>query len=88
MSDDMDYWLNRTICSVLEEMRACYKTRNFAGLMGMIEEAQSMGNRMESALLDQKDLQSARKKLKDVKEEYKKVKEELDRIKPAEKKED
>ena len=45
--------LNRTLCGVLSEMRKQYKTRNFAGLLGLVEEAQSMGNRMESALEDQ-----------------------------------
>jgi len=47
---------NRHICEVLEEMRSCYKTRNFCGLLGLIEEAQSMANRMESGLQDHKDL--------------------------------
>ena len=46
--------LNRTLCDVLAEMRKQYETRNFAGLLGLIEEAQSMGNRMEAALSDQK----------------------------------
>lgn len=46
---------NRTLCSVLEEMRDCYKTRNFAALPGLIEEAQTYGNRMEAKLSDVKD---------------------------------
>jgi signal transduction histidine kinase len=48
-------------------MRAMYKTRNFASLLGLIEEAQSMGNRMEAALEDQRDIKNMdrrRKKLK------------------------
>ena len=48
----MTTYLNRTLCDVLEEMRATYKTRNFASLLGLIEEAQAMGNRMESKLQD------------------------------------
>lgn len=40
----------RTMCEVLEEMRMCYTVRNFASMLGLIEEVQSMGNRMESAL--------------------------------------
>ena len=40
----------RTICDVLNEMRSCYKTRNFSYLPGLIEELQTMGNRMEAAL--------------------------------------
>ena len=43
---------NRYLCDVLSEMRDCYKTRNFCSLNGLIEEAQSMGNRMEAGLYD------------------------------------
>lgn len=50
------YWVNRSLCDVLEEMRKCFETRNFAPLLGLIEEAQSMGNRMEAGLSDKKDL--------------------------------
>lgn len=52
---------NRTLCSVLHEMRECCKTSNYSYLPGLIEEAQSMGNRMEAALYDKGDLESARK---------------------------
>lgn len=48
---------NRTLCEVLNEMRTCYETRNFSYLKGLIEEAQSMGNRMEAALGDKRDLE-------------------------------
>ena len=44
------------MCEVLEEMRQCYKVRNFASLLALIEEAQSMGNRMEAALEDKNDI--------------------------------
>lgn len=47
---------NRYICTVLSEMRACYETRNFANLLGLVEEAQSLANRMEAALEDQRDV--------------------------------
>jgi len=50
------YWVNRSLCDVLEEMRKCFETRNFAPLLGLIEEAQSMGNRMEAGVSDKKDL--------------------------------
>lgn len=43
---------NRVICDVLEEMRKCYSTCNFSYLLGLIEEVQSMVNKMESALYD------------------------------------
>ncbi len=67
----MDYYYsyapNRNICTVLEEMRACYKTRNFAPVLGLIEEVQSLANRMEAGLDDQRDINSlldTKKKLK------------------------
>lgn len=50
------YYPNRTLCSVLEEMRKRYETRNFADLLGLIEEAQSAANRMEAGLSDTKDI--------------------------------
>lgn len=40
----------RTMCSILEDMRKCCKTRNFSYLRGLIEEAQSRAWRMEDGL--------------------------------------
>ena len=59
---------NRSICDVLSEMRKCYETHNFAPLLALIEEVQSMANRMEAALADKKDVKEwtvERDKLKD-----------------------
>ena len=64
---------NRTLCDVLEEARKCYETRNFAPILGMLEEIQSMANRMESALYDQHDLRRARMDFKELKKEIKKL---------------
>ena len=61
---------NRSLCSVLEEMRVCYKTRNFAQLPGLIEEAQTYGNRMEAKLSDVKEYNN-------LKERYRKL---LDKV--------
>lgn len=49
---------NRYICTVLEEMRTCAKTMNFSYLPGLIEEAQTLANRMESKLEDVSDHKS------------------------------
>ena len=38
------------MCAVLDEMRSCLKTNNFSYLRGLIEEVQTMGNRMEAGL--------------------------------------
>lgn len=46
---------NRTVCQVLEEMRKLNETRNYSSLLSLIEEAQSMVNRMESKLYTIKD---------------------------------
>jgi len=72
---ELDYWQagGRVICTVLQEMRDCVKTLNFASMPGLIEEAQSMANRMESALDRNKDwklLRSDLKKLEAVREKY------------------
>lgn len=84
------YGPTRTICAVLGEMRKCYKTRNFAYLPGLIEECQSMGNRMEAALGDQSNfveitekLSEAKETLKQLKEEYVMLKEKRDELQAA-----
>ena len=48
-------WPNRTLCDVLEEMRKSLETNNFSYLGGLIEEVQTIGNRMEAGLHDIKD---------------------------------
>jgi len=68
---------NRTLCNVLEEMRKCYETRNFSGIMGLIEEAQMMGNRMEASLYDKHDMLAVQKKIKELKKERDELKKEL-----------
>lgn len=59
--------LNRTLCAVLDEMRKACKTSNYSYLPGLIEEAQSMGNKMEAALHDNKEAKDARKTIKEAK---------------------
>lgn len=55
--DDMPYTsLDRTLCEVLEEMRELHTTRNYSSMLGLIEEAQSMGNRMEAAIATKKSI--------------------------------
>ena len=60
---------NRYICSVLTEMRSCYKTRNFAPLLGLIEEAQTLANRMEAHLDQAKEYFELRDKCRELKKE-------------------
>ena len=66
------YYPSRTFCSILEEIRALDKSKNYGSLLGLVEELQTIGNRMEAALDDAKhieDLRDDRKKLeKEIKE--------------------
>ena len=72
------YGPNRYICDVLKEMRECIKTANFSYLSGLIEEAQTMANRMEAALTDAKDIrelaEDRSKKNKEMKVLYEEIK--------------
>ena len=80
--------INRTMCDVLEEMRKAYETRNFSYLPGLIEEIQSMGNRMEAALSDKKDLRDIRDNLPKLRQEYKKLALEVKSLRKQTKSED
>jgi len=71
-------YLNRTLCDVLEEMRKCHETRNYSYLSGLIEEVQSMGNRMEAALSDGHDYERTLGRLKAAEKELKKTTKELE----------
>ena len=70
-------YLHRTICSVLEEMRSCNETKNYSYLLGLIEEAQSMGNKMESKLDLIKDFEELKDKYKELEEQKNELKKEI-----------
>ena len=67
------YGLNRYICDVLEEMRTSTKTLTFALIPSLIEEVQTMANRMEMALADMKDLERLKMSIVEKKEELEKL---------------
>ena len=69
---------NRFLCDVLGEMRDCVKTLNFSYLLGLIEEMQSLANRMESKLYDIKDFESLHTEIKALEKKKKKLEEELE----------
>lgn len=71
---------NRTLCDVLREMRECYKTMNFGAIMGLIEEAQIMGNRMEAGLEDKNDIKHMDKKKSKMKKELRELEIEIDKL--------
>ena len=67
---ELGMYLNRTMCDVLAEMRKCCETGNYSYLPGLVEEVQSMGNKMEAKLEDVKDLKNTRQYLRELKTEY------------------
>ena len=71
---------HRYVCDVLDEMRKCHKTRNYGSLPGFIEEVQTLVNRMEAALGEQKDYQRWHDKVKEEKAEYKKLLDETNKL--------
>lgn len=74
---------NRYLCDVLDEMRECYKTRNFSYLKGLIEEAQTLGERMEAALGDKKDYNHWYNKKKEEEAEFNTLRKEADKLRVA-----
>tara|TARA_Y100000389_G_scaffold40968_1_gene35577 strand:+ start:517 stop:702 length:186 start_codon:yes stop_codon:yes gene_type:complete len=54
-------------------MRDCVKTSNFSYLSGLIEEAQSLANRMESRLYEIKDFEKLHEDIRKLKAEKKKL---------------
>lgn len=83
---------NRYLCLVLDEMREAVKclegTQTARHLSGLIEEAQTYGNRMEAALSDWSDVRSGTNKKKQLKEEIRKLQAERDALEPEDKEED
>lgn len=51
---DTSTYPSRTICEVLNEIRALYKTCNFGAIPGLVEELQMLADRMEAKLDTQK----------------------------------
>lgn len=81
MADRFYSFPNRTLCDVLEEMRKADKTRNYAYMSSLIEEAQTLGNRMESALSDKRDMREWSELRNDMKHEIKALQKERDKLK-------
>ena len=69
--------VNRFLCSVLDEMRECTKSLNFSYLVGLIEEAQMLGNRMEAKLYDIKDFERLHQEIKDLEKKKTKLEAEV-----------
>jgi hypothetical protein len=80
------YGLNRYVCDVLEEMRTSVKTLNFAMIPSLIEEVQTMANRMEMALSDLKDLKLLKEDIVDKKEELEALQAQIKKLEKKKKK--
>ena len=86
MRGDEDRISTRYLCDILQDMRDCYKSRNFSYLKGLIEEAQYRANRMENRIGmvgEVEDLETNRielkKEIKELEEEKKGLRVELDK---------
>ena len=75
----------RFVCDVLEEMRKCYKTYNFSCIASLIEELQSLVNRMEATLEERKSYfywkDLAKEKEDEIEQLNKKIKELKNKVK-------
>lgn len=77
---------NRTLCSVLDAMRDADKTKNYSYMLGLIEEAQYLANRMEAALWNQKDFNTLSEKVSALNKELKELEAKKKFIAPEESK--
>ena len=78
-------YVNRTLCDVLSEMRKADETKNYSYLGSLIEEAQSMGNRMEAGLQDKGDVLSWTERRQELKKELRKLEQEIHNLKAQKK---
>ena len=71
---------NRFFCDVIHEMRESVKTLRFDLFPGLIEELQSMGNRMEAALGDRREHENLLDEIHDLKREKRNLKREIKKL--------
>ena len=77
----MSYGLNRYLCDVLSEMRTCSESNNFSYLPSLVEEAQTLANRMEASLYDKRDYTAIKKMIAEKKVELKKLEKKIEKKK-------
>ena len=70
-------YISRTVCDVLHEIRKCDETKNYSYLLGLVEEIQTMVNRMEAKLSTIKDYEELKKNYKELEIRKDKLKEEI-----------
>lgn len=81
---NMSLWLNRTMCDVLDEMRKLNDkltpmviNSHKATMAYLIEEVQSMGNRMEAGLNEKGDLETIHEEWQEKKRMFRKLEKEI-----------
>jgi peptidoglycan hydrolase CwlO-like protein len=72
--------LHRYMCDALDELRKLYETRNFSPMLGLIEEIQSMGNRMESRIHQVHDWEEYDKEIKEKLAKVKELRAEIEKL--------
>ena len=92
MTDERDrsYWVNRTLCDVLYDLKKYTETSNLAVrprnvIFSLVQEAQILGNRMEAGLGDKKDLLLLNEEWHKLRREVKDLRKERDRLKELDK---
>ena len=73
----MTLHISRYICDVFTEMRAADKSKNYSYLIGLIEEAQVLANRMEASLEEKQDLEWHHERTAKAEKESKKLEEQV-----------
>ena len=74
---------NRVVCTVLNEMRERHNSRHYGDLLGLIEEVQTMVNRMEARIYDISDYEGWQENYEILKADIKKLRKERDDINRA-----
>ena len=85
------YFTNRTMCSILENIRAMDKSKNYSALLGAVEELQWAAERMEAAISDAKDINNLKEHRAELRDEVKKLEAKVKKLKnqlPKKKKKD
>lgn len=85
------YFTNRTMCSILENIRAMDKSKNYSALLGAVEELQWAAERMEAAIADVKDINNLKEHRAELRDEVKKLEAKVKKFKnqlPKKKKKD
>ena len=71
-------YLSRTLCNVLDDIRKCDETKNYSYLLGLVEEAQVMANRMEAKIETINDYEGLKESYKALEVRKKNLKDEIE----------